>query len=118
MKIKILILFLLLCSTQIHAQRVSPPGVATFRGFPSCADYLQHRKNGDLMDDYDTAWWVMGYITAYNNYGTNPQIKVPDPNTIWAYMDKFCRNQPLQNVLTGTYELISDLGGAAAPKYK
>ena len=58
----------------------------------------------------------MGYITGYNNYGTSPQIKVPDPNTILAYMDKYCKDHPLRNVLSGTLELIGDLGGAAPPK--
>ena len=95
-----------LCASQAHAQRVGgayPPGTNT------CGDYLEYRK--DSSGDSRYADWAWGFLSAYNLFGTKPQVQGSvSRGTILAYLDKYCRDEPLSHVITGVSKLARELG--------
>jgi hypothetical protein len=55
---------------------------------------------------------VWGYVTGFNMEAARPTTRtLPDQPSALAYIDKYCRFNPLDNVLTATNGLIRDLGG-------
>lgn len=94
-----------------HAQRQFTGGGA---GNMKCGDYLQARERQQSVDGVVS--WTWGYITAYNQWSTAPAIdSFPERNTIIAYLDKHCRDNPLDVILQGVGEMIGDLGGFKFP---
>lgn len=110
----------LLAAALLAASTVTPPANAQ-RAFNSggqgnaeCGKYLQVRADrGDL----DTiVAWTWGYMTAYNQWSTYPQInQLPSEHTVLAYLDKHCGDNPLDTVLQGIIALVADLGGFRPP---
>ena len=100
---KVLMIYLLVLAVSAKVQE-------TWVGYTTnltCGDYVQNRRTPS--NAYDQLVWsfVYGFMTAYNYYGTTPQFKGElKPNTILAYMDKYCRDWPLGSVATGTQDLI------------
>jgi len=103
--------------TNAAAQRAATMmGVGGF----SCGQYLAHRQSenesysGNQTGVYAT--WVWGYISGYNHFSSRPPIEPPDENAVIAYLDKYCRNNPLSLVVSGAICLVADSGGYR-PKY-
>lgn len=89
------------------AQRASVPSGS---GTVSCGQYLQDRKT-DSRFDYQYTQWVSGYVSAYNVFSTYPQVGRQTAETVLAYLDKHCRDSPLDLVIQGAEAMISELGG-------
>ena len=76
----------------------------------SCGVYLADRKDG--IRDALYADWVAGFMSSYNMFSSHPQVSpIPDQPTTLAYLDKYCRENPLSYVSAGVMNLIGDLGG-------
>jgi hypothetical protein len=91
------------------AQRPAQIGGA---GTVRCGDYLDHRKreSNALNSTYQS--WILGYISAYNQFSPNKQVKdIPSPATLLAFADRYCREQPLSHVKHAADMLIQELGG-------
>ena len=84
------------------------------QGNVECGKYLKVRAD---RGDVDTiVAWTWGYMTAYNQWSTHPQVnEFPADHTVLAYLDKHCRENPLDMVITGVVQLIGDLGGFRPP---
>lgn len=94
-----------------HAQR---PFYSAGAGSVQCGEYLKAREN--RQDVGEVVSWAWGYISGYNQWSTYPQIQdFPATNTVTAYLDKHCRDNPLDTVLQGTVALVADLGGFRPP---
>lgn len=104
-------------ATDAMAQRVAP--IIGVGGF-SCGQYLAHRQSdGESYTAPQTGVyvsWVFGYLSGYNYFSYHLLIDLPEPNTVVAYLDKYCRNNPLKIVATGAECLIAETGGSR-PKY-
>lgn len=75
-----------------------------------CGTFLEARSNNASL--YQFTSFVYGYISAYNFFSVHPQVTRELPTaTIAAYLDKFCRDNPLKTVQQGTTALIGDVGG-------
>ena len=107
-KASIVIAIAILSAFQAHAQR--PGGIYIYPpGSNGCGDYLEDRKNSANDDFY--AAWAWGFLSAYNTFGTEPQVRGRlSKGTILAYLDKHCRNEPLSNVMSGVGKLAKELG--------
>ena len=83
-----------------------------------CGEYLQARERRQNFDGLTS--WTLGYITAYNQWSPSPSIDTfPERSTVIAYFDKYCRDNPLDSLITGVGQMISDLGGHSfAPRDK
>ena len=95
---------------QAFAQR---QGISRGAGVVGCGEYLADRAEPTHQyTDGQYASWTMGYLSAYNVATKHPQLStIPDSDTTLAYLDKFCRNNPLGYVIGGVNCLIGDLGG-------
>jgi hypothetical protein len=105
-------------STTCMSTAAQRPGYVYGEGAAPCRDYLNDRqlKNRDGM----YADWLAGYVTAYNLFSAYPQVEVPNAAsgfqpTVLAYLDKFCRDNPLGYVVQGADALIGQLGGRKPP---
>ena len=83
-------------------------------GSVACGKYLEVRANrGDVSN---VVGWTWGYMTAYNQWSTYPPITdFPANHTVVAYLDKHCRENPLDTVIQGVVQLVGDIGGFRPP---
>jgi hypothetical protein len=60
---------------------------------------------------------MAGWVTGYNYYASGSkqkQVDLPDFESLAAFTDQFCRNNPLKPVFVGVAELVEVAGGAKA----
>jgi hypothetical protein len=78
----------------------------------SCGTYLQHRQQGIASGSDVYAIQIRGYLSGFNmaTSGT-PTRSMPEAETVLAYMDKYCRDHPLDDTFLGMGALVRDLGG-------
>lgn len=72
-----------------------------------CGEFLEDIRQGQFEQLYTQ--WVAGYISAHNVYSKGEQIHVPLDSTTKAYLSKYCRDNPLKEILSGTIKLMSEL---------
>jgi len=90
------------------AQGIPVQGVGT----SSCGQYLQLRAKKNNAQDRVLVSWIWGYMAGFNMEVLQPTTReAPDAPSTLAYIDKHCRENPLDNVLIATNALIRDLGG-------
>ena len=81
-------------------------------GQVSCGTYLQDRRNAKTTQDYVYATWVRGFLSGFNFATQGKQVSGgTEPATILAYLDKYCRDNPLHFLAGGAFSLVKDLGG-------
>ena len=66
--------------------------------------------------------WAQGYLSGTNDFRARALkaeakdlVLVPDLDTILAYLDKYCRENPLNNVADGSSALYIELSRAKRP---
>jgi len=91
-------------------------GVGAGAGTIQCGEYLEDRKQNRYGDFYYS--WVLGYLSAYNFFASHPQVEIPAPATIHAFLEKHCRDHPLDRLFQGVNSLLAELGGWRAPYLK
>ncbi len=110
MKILKCVLVVLLFSFAIplaHANDASAlPGV----GAKSCGKWLEGREmRSDTIDDFLVSW-IQGFLSGLNMHRkslTNEDmISLPDSSTLLAYVDKYCRDNPLETPLLASINLF------------
>ncbi len=83
-------------------------------GAVGCGQYLQDMKEDRLTAQYSAQYyqWVAGYLSAYGFYSDKPALStIPDQATINAYLEKHCRDRPLDTLTRAVMFLIGDIGG-------
>jgi hypothetical protein len=88
------------------------------RGVPNCGDWLESRKAGNEMSSFGNTAVLIGMLNGINityrtlsaeqgkdMFGDN----MPNNRQISAWMDKFCRENPLDSVATGAFILFSEV---------
>lgn len=100
-------------SSPAYSQRI---GEASGYGISECGEYLNQRQQDkqsfDAIQTRMYSSWVQGYLAAYNLTSSLPRISnTPDRTSIIAYLDKHCRERPLDNLLRGVNCLIADSDG-------
>jgi len=80
-----------------------------------CGAYLEVRRSGGAANG--SASYVRGLITGHNIYGNAKQVDADLPDaTVHAYLEKYCRDNPLSAVLNAATRLVIDLGGGIVPE--
>ena len=81
-------------------------------GKVSCGTYLDHRRTGNEAQHYIYVVWIRGFSSGFN-YGTKgKQVSSGlEKETILAYIDKHCRDNPLNSVAGAAFNLVKELGG-------
>ena len=73
---------------------------------------IQRQVDQALVSNY-----ARGYVTAHNLYNRRHQISRDLPNsTIVLFAQKFCRENPLLDVMVAVPSMVQELGGAPVPK--
>jgi len=97
---------LLLQTMQMAAQEQGVLG----QGNVLCGIWLENRRGDDIQVAARTAW-VLGYITAFNQYGSKPEGDVSggkDTQELMAWIDNYCRQNPTENVYRASAALIDE----------
>ncbi len=104
---------LLYCTGTTYAEGILVRGVGTF----SCGKYLQLRGTGDATHDLAVVSWVWGYIAGFNMEAHQPATReTPDAPSTLAFIDKYCKDHPLDSVVIATNVLLQELGGLRNPR--
>lgn len=78
----------------------------------SCGEYLQGRQTRTDAEMRVVVEWVRGYMSGFN---TEARIQtkgdMPDDPSTLAYLDKYCREHPLDSFVKATWALLRELGG-------
>jgi hypothetical protein len=109
----------LFCSAVAVAQAPVGRTVAVLgEGNISCGQWLKARQLAAdgatilMTGRFAAEAWVLGYVSAFNGYGLTVSKNVAegtDVEGIFAWIDQFCRKQPLENVLDATTMLVVEL---------
>lgn len=80
-------------------------------GGSTCGAWLQYRSSNQYSGELH---WIQGFISSYNQFvytGRNPNgiFGSADHNSIAAWMDNYCRQNPLETVYKGTLVLVEEL---------
>lgn len=81
-------------------------------GTLSCGVWLENSANPEARDLYTQ--WLVGFLSAHNYYHLNRQAKIPDFASVGAWLDSYCRNNPLHPVFFAAAALVEASGGQAA----
>jgi hypothetical protein len=84
-------------------------------GGMTCGSWIKERETNN---HYVKLSWIQGFLSAYNQYsytGNNPNgiFGSTDANSLTVWMDNYCRNNPLEEVYSGTLILIEELKSKA-----
>jgi len=110
---RLLAITLLGATFYVNAQGVRVQGVGTL----SCGKYLELRASKNAYQDGAFVSWVWGYMAGFNMEVRQPTTREsPDEASTLAYVDKYCREHPLDSVLLATNALLQELGGRRNPR--
>jgi hypothetical protein len=92
-------------------------------GTISCGEWLRLRsfegRAGnikELASLYQAQAWVDGFVSGINSSGIDILASRPDSAALYAWMDNYCRSNPLNFVGAGAMALANELQSRA--KYK
>jgi hypothetical protein len=94
------------------AGMASAQGLVSFYGGPAigCGPYLEARRGGSAGDDTYLAL-IRGFWSGYNMATHGPQFRSEIDNpTVLAYLDKYCRDNPMAVVYGGAIALVKETG--------
>ena len=86
-------------------------------GAASCGLYIEGRalpsagSRGSINDM--TVLWIQGFLSGMNAYRSvskhGEMVLLPDAPSLLAYMDKYCRENPLKSVVQGASAMYAEL---------
>jgi hypothetical protein len=97
---------LLILTTDIAAQEHGVLG----QGNVSCGSWLNDRKGDDANASSRIAW-VLGYVTAFNQYESKPAGDISEgkgTEEIMAWIDKYCGQHPRDNLYRASAALVEE----------
>jgi hypothetical protein len=103
--------FILAATDQTVAQQRAVLG----QGNVSCQTWSADRKLGKS-DSATRVAWILGYITAFNEYGSKPQGDVSAGSStekITTAIDDYCNQNPTDNVHRASAALIEEFRKAS-----
>jgi len=104
---------LLVCAAISESAHGAPPGkfIVYGSGAKSCGKWLAVRSGGD----YDLQLqWVLGWFSAAGFYDVHGDLRDTDSDAITAWLDKYCRENPLKGINDAAAQLVRTLSKAHA----
>lgn len=74
----------------------------------SCGKWLENRREQGGWAQVANTTWVAGYVTAAQDHG-GLNLKTSDTNAMEAFVDKHCRENPLDSILDASRALVRAL---------
>jgi hypothetical protein len=81
-------------------------------GTTSCGKWTEASKNPVPRAQFHG--WVFGFLTGVNWHSNGPQATVPDAAAAGAFLDEYCKRNPLHIVALGASALVQESGGPKA----
>lgn len=92
-------------------------------GGQSCGDWTKERhSNSGAAVAMES--WTLGYITGFNAYGLPDTVATADVSgnasseALFAWLDNYCRANPLDTLHVATDKLINELLGRLQPQQR
>jgi hypothetical protein len=98
---------------QVGAQEYAVLG----QGNVSCGSWLNDRKGDDARTSNRTAW-ILGYVTAFNQYGSKPKGDISGGKSteeIMAWIDSYCGQHPRDNLYNASAALVDEFRQGPGP---
>lgn len=108
MKAIVTVILLAHSLTATATESISVIGTGTL----SCGVWLENSKSPEARALYTQ--WVVGFLSAHNYYLSNKQASVPDLSTAGAWLDSYCRKNPLHMVISASAALVEASNGKPA----
>jgi hypothetical protein len=105
---------LIVISIVLMANQASAKKYYLGAGGVSCGAWLETRKNGDDVETFQLQAWVQGFVSGVNATSQNDFLAAPDAEAIFAWLDNYCRQHPLEKVIEASHLLILELKMRAA----
>ena len=105
--------FMLLIGSASYAQQEGT--VIIGAGSLSCGKWLEARNNPRMHDQFEQ--WVLGYMSGINWAAwtkKQKQADLPDAEAALAFIDQYCRNNPLDPIVAAAAALVQEIGGPKA----
>lgn len=108
----LILISMMLMTDQVSAWHAIGPGIAF-----SCGAWLEARKtpNGEAIQQEA---WVTGYVSASNAFSVAAKqtdfLVGLDTPALFAWLDNYCRQHPLERLIAASDALIVDLTKKAA----
>jgi hypothetical protein len=93
------------------AQAQESPDVNVFSfGDVSCAAWVRSRGDESVRSVYGT--WFRGFVSGYNFGNSANQVpldRMPDPPALYAYIDRYCGDNPQLTFIGAAIPLVQSL---------
>jgi len=101
----------LLCLLFSGSAAFARAGVVYGAGTISCGKWQQYRSSDNKGNVYQTEAWVDGFLSGFNFEDGEPDFLAPKPDAIafYAWIDNYCREKPLDEVIQATVALKKEL---------
>jgi hypothetical protein len=101
-----------------------PPRSIYGAGTRSCGEWLKSRADQNKSFEYQYQSWIDGFLSGVNLMGTDlpdvlgtyPATKPIDAVAFYAWIDNYCRQNPLNSLVTATAALRLELAKRLQPK--
>ncbi len=80
----------------------------TVMGARSCGTWIESRKSGGISEIAPQAW-IVGYLSGISVESGKDILASTDANSLYLWMDKYCRDNPLERLDNGGYNLFIEL---------
>jgi hypothetical protein len=79
-------------------------------GVSSCREWQENRTMGNKVS-FQQRSWIAGYLSGYNVASNDPDFLVskPDAAAIYIWIDNYCRNKPLDDLMHAVTALKDEL---------
>lgn len=107
---RLVTLFLVIAMQAAQAQQ--PVDWAGGIGVYRCGELSGFLEANESNSRISVISWIQGYISALNMArltANAPVSNIPKPKTIQAYLEKYCRENPLDRIFTAGSALFIDL---------
>ena len=114
----VLAIALLLLSSSDALAQSNRQSVIVGVGTGSCGNYILLRNAKSQHFDDSLEGWIVRFVSGMNHarFGHSKSIKLlPDGPSMLAYVDKFCRDNPLKTVFNGADALFEEIPDLATP---
>jgi hypothetical protein len=90
-------------------------------GTQSCGNWTEERRSKGSPAEMALTTWVVGYLSGVNEvlneaYKQPDLLQAKDVTAYWAWIDNYCRANPLDTVYLASTNLVKDLIKRAPPK--
>jgi hypothetical protein len=84
-------------------------------GLITCAEWQQYRSTDNKPATFQVQAWIDGFLSGYNFAGVETDILAPKAQQVghYAWIDNYCRQNPLDMVGTATVALKNELTARA-----